>query len=118
MTLAERRCLFTLNVSKLIQYINSIGYQCAGDELKRTKEQAEIYAKQGKGSKNSLHISGLAIDLLIYKNGIYQDGRTKESNKPYELASVYWLSLHPDNKWGGVGGDGNHFSMSNINGKW
>lgn len=71
----------------------------------RPKWVAEIYASQGKGSRNSLHIDRLAHDFEM------------EKEEDYKNAAEYWKSLHPDNCWGGdfkgkTAGDIYHFSMS------
>lgn len=102
----ERQEEFARNIAKLILFIFDSGYTCTLGEAYRTEEQAELYAKQGKGIKNSLHRKRLAIDLNLFKDGIYQD-----KSDAYEFAGSFWYSLHPDNRWGGAGGDGNHFSM-------
>lgn len=102
----ERQEEFARNIAKLILFIFDSGYTCTLGEAYRTEEQAELYAKQGKGIKNSLHRKRLAIDLNLFKDGIYKD-----KSDSYEFAGSFWYSLHPDNRWGGAGGDGNHFSM-------
>jgi hypothetical protein len=112
MRLKEKRWIFTLNIAKLIIFINEQpGYRCALDEVKRTPEQAAIYAKQGIGVNNSKHCEGLAADIIIYK-----DGAWLKKSEEYEFAGMYWLALHPDNTWGGAGNDGNHFSMGGKTG--
>lgn len=113
MTLRERQEIFAQNTAKLIQFIFENGRTCTLGEAFRTKEQAQIYYKAGKGSANSLHCVRLAIDLNIFKDGVYLT-----STSDYTFAGEYWYSLHPENTWGGAGNDGNHFSMSNIGGKW
>lgn len=113
MKLSEHRQKFTADLAKLIQFANGIpGWSVAIDEVKRSKEEAErraALAKQGKGvaSSNSLHIEGLAVDLLLYVHGEY---RTQTSD--YRVLGEFWLTLDPLNKWGGVINDGNHFSRS------
>lgn len=113
MTLRQRREIFTENVGKLIEYIFFCGFTCTLGEVYRTKEQAEWYAAKGIGSINSLHCKGLAVDLNLFKNGVY----LKKSDD-YQFAGEYWYSLHEDNRWGGAGGDGNHFSMTDKEGQW
>lgn len=113
MSLREYQELFTKNIGLLIGFIFSQGYSCTFGEAYRTKEQAAIWAKQGKGVNNSLHCKRLAIDLNLFKDGVYQT-----SSDAYEFAGNYWYTLDPRNTWGGAGNDGNHFSMSVDNSGW
>jgi hypothetical protein len=98
---------FLGDVAKLITWIRSNGYQVTGGELHRPPAMAEIYASQGKGSRNSLHVDRLAIDLMLFKDGEYLT-----STEHYRPAGEYWKTLNADNKWGGdfQRKDGNHFS--------
>ena len=54
MKLWEKQSIFTLNVSKLIQYINNNSYHVTFGDAYRDPEVAAVYAKQGKGIINSL----------------------------------------------------------------
>jgi len=98
---------FLRNAAQLILWAQDQGYQLTGGELHRPDWVAEINAKQGRGSKNSLHIVRLAIDLMLFKDGEYLT-----TTERYRPLGEYWKSLHPDNKWGGnfTRADGNHFS--------
>jgi len=112
MSLSEFQKTFAYNAAKLVIYaFDVLGYTCTLGEALRTPEQAEIYAKQGKGTINSLHLIKLAIDLNLFdKNGNYL---TKTED--YSELGMYWKSLNPKNRWGGDSkfrADGNHFSMA------
>lgn len=113
MTLRERQEIFAKNVGLLIGFIFASGYTCTLGEAYRTKEQAEWNEAKGTGSKNSLHCKRLAIDLNLFKDGVYQ-----KFSEAYQFAGDYWVSLHPDNRHGGAGGDGNHFSMTETGKNW
>ena len=67
------------------------------------------FGKDGlKYMVGSLHFEGLAQDIDLYDNtGKYLD--KTEDHTPY---GVYWESLHPDCRWGGEWGDGNHYSIT------
>ena len=108
MKLSEKQGIFLLNVSKLIQWVDAQGWWATGGELLRTKEQLEIYFKQGKSkTMNSKHRSKLAIDLNLFIDGEYQT-----DNESYKPLAEYWKSLHPDNVAGyDWGWDANHFEM-------
>jgi hypothetical protein len=108
MTLSEQRCLFTSMLPRLIDRARELGFDCAGDQLKRTQAEADANAASGAGISNSLHLLGLALDLLLYRDGIY----IKDSEQ-YRPLGEYWKSLHALNCWGGdflAKPDGNHFS--------
>lgn len=113
MSLSQERVKFTLDLAKLILYINTCeGYTCALNEVKRTIEEAKLNAQQGDGISNSLHIEGLAADILLYKLGVYL-----KNTEDYLFIGTYWKSLDPLNCWGGdfknvKRKDGNHFSRT------
>jgi len=106
---------FSLNLARLIIFIYESGYKCTGGEWWRTPEMAEIYARNGKGIKDSLHLRRLAIDLNLFKDGKYLN--TTEAHRPF---GEYWKSLHFMNRWGGdfhnskgePKPDGNHYEMN------
>lgn len=108
MSLSDKQKVFTKNVAKLIEYIFFKNYSCTFGEAFRSKEQAEIYAKQGKGIKDSLHCQRLAIDLNLFS----PEGKYLTQTKDYEQFGIFWESLHPENRWGGRFKDGNHFEIN------
>ncbi len=110
MELWRNQALFAENVSYLIQEINRQGLHCTFGDAYRSKEQAELNAKAGKGIVNSLHCDRLAIDLnLISDKGVYLTA--KEFYAPF---GSFWKKLSPYNKWGGdfkTLVDSGHFEM-------
>ena len=110
--LLEKQFFFTRRLASLIAFAYSNGFKMTLGEAYRTPEQAQIYAKQGKGIANSLHISRLAIDLNLFKDGVQL---TKTSD--YLPLGEYWETLSFDKYkccWGGrfkSRPDGNHFSV-------
>ncbi|HZW60823.1 MAG TPA: M15 family metallopeptidase [Candidatus Babeliales bacterium] len=107
MDLLNDQAEFAHNVARLIQYIFMQGYICTLGDAYRTPEQAELYAKEGKGIVDSLHCKRLAIDLNLFTH----DGRYLSDTKDYEPIGKYWELLHQNNRWGGrfERKDGNHF---------
>lgn len=109
-SLSEKRCRFTRELALLIQYANGIpGYAVAVDQVKRTQAEADANAKSGAGIRNSLHLLGLAADLLIYTQGRY-----RPDMEPYRVLGSYWRARSPDHAWGGDFSkpDPGHFSIS------
>jgi len=111
-TLSEKQRLFVKLVGQLIEHVYEQGFEATFGDAYRSPEMAEIYAKQGKGIKNSLHTLRLAIDLNLFKDGKY----LSDSND-YESFGKYWESLGSkygvNTTWGGRFSkpDGNHFSI-------
>lgn len=83
----------------------------------RTKGEADANAASGAGIANSLHTLGLAVDLLLYKNGVWQT-----DSAVYKDLGIWWKSFSAWHRWGGdfttikdgkvvPKPDGNHFSI-------
>jgi D-alanyl-D-alanine carboxypeptidase len=108
MTIHDKQWLFMQNVAKLIEYIDKYGYTSTFGEAFRTPEQAKLDADKGIGIIHSLHTERLAVDINLFKNGIYTG-----IEKDYEPIGMYWESLHPLNRWGGKFKrvDSDHFEM-------
>jgi len=100
MNLREARCIFSyLFAEKLLPKARELGFEYAFDEITQ---------HQGRGHMlNSLHYSGCAGDLLLYKDQDYQTDA-----KSYQSLGEYWEGLDKDCKWGGRWKDANHFSFS------
>lgn len=110
LTLGQKQRLFTRLVANLIEHAYEIGFELTFAEAYRTPEQARLNAQTGAGISTSLHISRLAIDLNLFKNGKYLT--TSEDHRPL---GEYWKTLHPLCCWGGdfrPRPDGNHYSLT------
>ena len=97
MQMYQQQTKFAKDFAKLIQYILSKGLYLSLGEVYRTPEQAAIYAKQGKGIVDSLHIKRLAVDLNLFNS----NGEYLINSKSYEDFGKYWESLDTQNRWGG-----------------
>lgn len=106
--LVQKQWLFSANVGRLLLWSHSKGYRLTLGEAHRPPEVAQLYAAQGRGIANSVHTVRLAIDLLLFLDGVYQ-----RDSAAYKPLGDYWKTLHEDNRWGGdfKRPDGNHFSM-------
>jgi hypothetical protein len=106
-TLREQQSLFCLLVGQLILYAYDQGYELTFGDAYRSPEQAAANATSGAGIKNSLHTQRLAIDLLLFKDGVYLT-----DSAAYKPLGDYWKALSILNFWGGDFSkpDGNHFS--------
>lgn len=107
MTLREHQSLFARLLPRLLDFAYNNGYEVTLGEAWRPPETAELYAKTGRGIANSLHTDKLAIDLNLFKNGVFL-GST-EDHRPL---GEFWEALHPLCRWGGRFRDGNHYSVT------
>lgn len=109
MKLSEKRILFSQLISKLVLWAAENGYDLAYDQVKRSQAEATANAASGKGISNSLHLVGLAADLNLYINGVYQ-----ETTEAHKIIGEKWKSMHSLARWGGdfkSRPDGNHYSL-------
>ena len=108
-TLAQKRCRFSRDICQLILHAESLGYGAAFDQVKRTQAEANANAASGKGIVNSLHLIGLAADILLYKGDRYIT-----NDEGHKELGAFWKSLGPDHKWGGdfKARDYNHYSIT------
>ncbi len=92
---------FAHYIGILIPWIESQGYQVTfGD----------AWAKSGH-KYNSKHYIRLALDLNLFKDGVYLE--TTEAHRPI---GEKWKSLNPNCTWGGdfPSPDGNHYSYKEF----
>jgi len=106
MTLREKQSLFVNLVVLLIVEGTKLGYEFTFGTAERSAEECVRLAELGKGVKDSLHTQRLAIDLNLFKDGVYLS--STESHRP--LGEI-WENLHPLCRWGGRFKDGNHYSL-------
>lgn len=88
---------------RLLDYIHARGYECTGGELWRSPQEATR-----QGFSNSLHPDRLAIDINLFRKGVFLE--TTEAHTEF---GEYWESLHELARWGGRfrKPDGNHYSI-------
>jgi len=107
MKLSSRQAIFASNVSKLIQYARSQGYEVTFGEAYRPSFFQKFYINLGLSfTKNSQHSKRLAIDLNLFK-----DGKYLTMTKSHKVLGRYWEKLNSFNVWGGRFRDGNHYEM-------
>ena len=109
MTLHEAQSSHTLAVSKLITWAYEQGYELTWGEAFRTQEQAQWDATNHIGIVNSVHCERLAVDLMLFKDGVYLT-----APEDYRPLGEYWKTLDPLARWGGDFStvDADHFSFS------
>lgn len=135
-TLSQLRMDFTHLAAKLLLKAEELGYRVTLGEGYRSDEQAcinslgpqgrdavarliygvfpslaEALVNNGKagGIKNSVHQLGLAVDINLFKGGVYLT-----SSEDHRALGEWWKSQHPLASWGGdfrPKPDGNHYSF-------
>lgn len=97
MNLSQKQSNFVHMVALLILHAEQLGYKLTFGDAYRP-------SGCGYGHPESLHKKRLAVDLNLFKNGVYL---TKtEDHLPL---GEYWESI--GGAWGGRFGDGNHYSI-------
>ena len=112
MSLAKSQQTFSLDIIKLLLFMQSKGYSFTFGDAYRDPELAAIFAKEGKGIVNSLHCKRLAIDINLFS----PQGILLSTTNDHEMFGKYWESLNPANRWGGrfIRQDGNHYERNEL----
>jgi len=94
LTLREKQSDFVEMVELLLAYARYLGFELTfGD----------TFAKNGH-KDNSCHYIKLAIDINLFKDGIYLT-----ETKDHAQLGEFWEAI--GGSWGGRYGDGNHYSL-------
>ncbi len=100
--LKEKQFEFTKAVGLLILYAYQLGFTLSFGCAR--------CAKEGHHIDNSYHYRGLAIDLSLFKNGIYL-----QNTEHHRQLGEFWESI--GGTWGGRFNDGNHYSWGEGRGR-
>jgi hypothetical protein len=95
MSLREKQSQFAMKVPRLIDEAHALGYEVTLGDAYRDP-------RCPYGSRSSRHKSRLAIDLNLFKDGVYLT-----STEDHRELGEYWESL--GGIWGGRFNDGNHY---------
>lgn len=106
MTLRQQQVKFAQMTSALIAKAFELGYEVTlGDAYRDPRLHGEIGVKMGYGHPKSCHKLRLAIDLNLFRNGVFitDDKGHKELGEWWELQG---------GSWGGRWKDYNHYSLA------
>lgn len=105
MQLREKQHKFCLMLAQLLNKADEMGYTMRiGDAYRDPRVFGEMGKKMGYGHPSSCHKIGLAVDLNLFKDGVYIT--TTEGHKQL---GEWWESI--GGTWGGRFDDGNHYSL-------
>lgn len=94
-------------VPRLIDKAHELGFSVRGGDLFRDpRVHGEFGVRAGYGSSNSCHKLKLAIDLNLFKDGVY-----KFATEDHQALGEWWEQQHTLCRWGGRFNDGNHYSL-------
>jgi len=103
----EAQQLFMRLVPRLIDYCHALGYELRGGDLYRDPRVfGEIGERLGYGHPRSGHKRKLAIDLNLFRDGVYLN-----KTEDHSAIGAWWKKQHELCRWGGDFEDGNHYSI-------
>ena len=114
-TLRQKQSLYAKLVGSLILKAYELGYEVTlGDAYRDPRLHGAMGKKVGYGAANSCHKLRLAIDLNLFKNGVFL-----ETTEGHRLLGEWWEKQHKLCRWGGRFKipDGNHYEFSCSEGR-
>lgn len=104
-TLGQMQRKFSRMVPRLIDKAHELGFEVTiGDAYRDPRVFGKMGERQGYGESNSCHKLRLAIDLNLFKGGVYCDKTTD-----HQPLGEWWEAQ--GGAWGGRFNDGNHYSL-------
>jgi hypothetical protein len=105
MSLGAKQRKFTLMISQLIAWAYANGYELTfGDAYRDPRLHGAAGVKLGYGHRNSCHKIRLAIDLNLFRGGVFL-----QSTEDHAPLGEQWEAM--GGTWGGRFADGNHYSL-------
>lgn len=106
MTLRQKQSKFAKMAAELILKAYEMGFEVTlGDAYRDPRLHGNVGIKLGYGHSKSCHKVRLAIDLNLFKDGVFLEG--SEAHKPL---GEWWEAQ--GGTWGGRFNDGNHYSLA------
>jgi hypothetical protein len=98
---------FARLVPRLIDTAFDLGFEVTlGDAYRDPRVFGALGVSQGYGHKSSAHKMRLALDLNVFKDGVFLEG-----TEAHRALGEWWELQHPLARWGGRFNDGNHYSL-------
>ncbi|MCW5657454.1 MAG: hypothetical protein KIT60_07105 [Burkholderiaceae bacterium] len=105
-TLRQKQSRFARAVAELVQEATRRGYEVTWGEAWRSEWEATRLAKARLGIRRSLHCDRLAVDLNLFRGGVWL-----EDTEDHRPLGEWWEQHFAGAAWGGRFGDGNHYSF-------
>lgn len=107
MTLREKQSKFARLVPRLVDKAHQLGFDVTfGDLYRDPRLHGPVGVKKGYGHAKSCHKLRLAIDINLFRNGVFLQG-----TEDHRALGEWWEAQDPDCRWGGRFNDGNHYSL-------
>lgn len=107
-SLGQKQRRFAKWVPRLIDKAHELGFEVSlGDAYRDARAFGPLGKVLSYGNAFSCHKVRLAIDLNLYKDGVYQ-----ETTEAHRALGEWWEAQGDDHCWGGRFKDGNHYSLT------
>lgn len=107
MTLREKQSQFAKLVAQLILKAYELGYEITlGDAYRDPRLHGTMGQKVGYSAANSCHKLRLAIDLNLFKDGVFL-----QDTAGHKQLGEWWEKQNAFCRWGGRFNDANHYSF-------
>jgi len=106
-SLLQLQIEFTRLVPRLVDKAFELGFAATlGDAYRDPRVHGEVGTRVGYGHPKSAHKQRLAIDLNLFRDGLFLEG-----TEAHRELGEWWEQQHPLARWGGRFNDGNHYSF-------
>lgn len=104
-TLRQKQSRFALMCARVILKAHELGFEITlGDAYRDQRVFGAMGERQGYGESKSAHKQRLALDINLFKDGVYLQG-----SDAHRSLGEWWESQ--GGCWGGRFNDGNHYSV-------
>lgn len=104
-TLGQKQQRFSRLVAQLLNQAHAMGYEVTlGDAFRDPRLHGAMGEKKGYGAARSCHKLRLAVDLNLFRDGVYL-----QNSSDHKPLGEWWEKQ--GGTWGGRFQDGNHYSL-------
>jgi hypothetical protein len=108
--LGKRQELFSSLIPSLLTKAFDLGFQVRiGDVYRDPRAHGEMGEQGPYGSPTSNHKNKCAVDLNLFKDGVYLT-----TTADHKELGEWWDTQHELTRWGGAYDDANHYEVINA----